>query len=414
MKRAISIILLIIMMYFIYQYSVIGIKKNHEIKYDFEKEDKVFKIKENYNKTKNYDQYIIEINYNNYEFSFDVENIFNKRTKILSDLKYYENDGMMCIYPIFSNNITTEIVCSKDNNKYSYTSAVNINSNISEFLKTLKLEKNIDISWGVEDEPFEKNNLKIYKNSFADNEKIIIWNYNGIRIVSKNLYNEVKTLEKDLYENKLGSLVGKFYVIPDYENAYQFKTFSIVNIVDCSIREMQLDDLISSDSYSNGIVNKKIYIYDKDNIKQYEIDPINKDYKVIGDKEKNGQFYNGQWSAINIYDFKNSEIKFVENYASIEQFKNYSISKVYTSNTSFYLLTNDGSMYRLNKDALDDPILLFKEQNIKELKIVKDNIYYVLGDTLYKYSKETGKKKIITYNEFSYNHENMFDIYISE
>ena len=321
---------------------------------------------------------------------------------------------MMCIYPIFNKNETTEIVCSKDNKKYSYESALSINNNIIEFVKNLKLEKILPINWGIEDEPFVKNNLKIYKDSINENEKIIIWNYNGIRIVSKNLYNEIKTLEKDLYENKLGSLVGKYYVIPDYENAYQFKVLSIVNVVDCSTREMPLDDLISSDSYTNGIINKKIYIYDKDNIKQYEIDPINKDYKVVGDTSKNGQFYNGTWSAINIYDFKNTEIKFVENYASVSQFKDYSISRIFSSPTSFYLLTTDGSMYRFNKDALDDPILLFKENNINELKIVNDNIYYILGDTLYKYSKDLGKKKIISYNEFSYNHENMFDVYISE
>ena len=177
-------------------------------------------------------------------------------------------------------------------------------------------------------------------------------------------------------------------------------------------RTIDLEKPLANDSYINGIVNGKLYLFDRKNRIQYEINPKNNSIREIGNVSLNAQFYDGEnWSDRNIYDFINNDITFGKDYSTIPEIQNYHPIQVEETTDRYYILTNDKTVYKIYKDALNQPILLFQDTNLKEWKVYEDYIFYISDNTIYCYHEDYGLKPVLVRNEFRYNDKNIYAVY---
>jgi hypothetical protein len=80
-------------------------------------------------------------------------------------------------------------------------------------------------------------------------------------------------------------------------------------------------------------------------------------------------------------------------------------------NNSYYFESN-GTFYRSNIKYEDSATKLFSIDKVSDWKIVDNNLLIMSNDTLYLYNDEIGLKKIISNNEFKYNYNNIYNLYI--
>ncbi|MGN0974094.1 MAG: hypothetical protein ACI4OT_05060 [Bacilli bacterium] len=361
-----------------------------------------FNIYEKYTKNNNY---YIEISNKKYKFSFINDFNYHKKMGIVKDIKTAYNKEIYCIYPIFKDNINGEIICNKNGKYYNYYS-VKDNELVKRFVKDLGIDHYKDSN-----KYKEFNNMKIYYNNLVSNTKIIIWNYKGIDIIGEE-YNSIKLSDSDIYNNKLGVLVGNKYINPSYDNKFEFNKIIEINLDNMKEKEYDLEKNISFDSYINGVIANDIYIMDKDNLIQYIYDYKQHQIKEVGNKEENGIYFkNNKKEIVNIYDLKNNEMYF-ENNIELSLKDNYDIKESYKYLNRYYFITSDNLVYMTYKENMDNPVFLFKADDIKEFKVINDYIYFIDEDNLYMYNRYLGLKKIINKNEFKYNYQNIFNVYI--
>lgn len=415
MKKAISLTAILVLTILVYQFFAGFFKTSHEINYLIEKDNHKFNINERYENNK----YYFSVNNNGYNYIFTIDNKFGKNKEIITDFIVTGNSNLECIYPVYkginnnSNNtnilaskVSSNIICSDKSNIYSYESVKN-KSIVINFVKELK-EKgyNLLVQEDNYNNPSRIDGVEYYK-EYID-EIIAMWNYRGITIINnKNSYtNEI--FDFDRYENTLGITVDKYYVVPNYinNNLFEIDGFHIINLKNNEKDLVKLDFIMSDKSYINGIINNKLYIFDKNNMKQIEIDVNKKEINVISNNNV-AKYYDNSWIDRNVYDFKNSEIKF--NYINKEDVKEYNLNNVYQSSDSYFVYENN-TMYQIYKNNLNKKIVLFYGKDLKDIKVIDNNIYYVSDNSLYRYNDKYSIKKLLTNNELKYNYKNIVNI----
>lgn len=410
MKRAISVSILLIILFFTFQWGLIYLKKGHEVSYQVSFEDKIFEVSEKYNK-ENGDYYDIVLKNRDKVFYYALGNHFNKRQKVIKNIEYFEENDNFCIYPILENGEGTYIMCIKDGKQYTDVSFPN--QDFITKVRTNLQEKGYSVSINYDLETVEQlSNTTIYQNNLLDTDTIALWNYKGIQVIRTKKSDIKLVLGFDKYENNHGYLVGKYYVIPEYLSSKVLE-FSKVNIIDLETLEhetIELNNTLSSGTYINGIVDNKLYYIDPSNLLQVEVNPSKKSARLIGSKELGGQFYHGNWEDINIYDFVSNTITFQEELPT-EITNNFSYVDIVEGSTSYYFTTQNGEVYQVPKEHLDVSILLFSASGLNNFKVIEDTIYYVSDNTVYYYQTNTGMIPILTNNELRYNTKNRIDIF---
>ena len=390
MRRIISLIVLLIVLIIGVEFLVTRFTKNYESNYIIYKDKLEFKINEKYSKD-NGNSYIISISNENNNFYYSINNTFNKQKKIITDILYFNNGNDICIYPVLKNKEKSYIECSSNNNlytMYTYHDPIFIKSIIS----TLN-EKGITIgSENVLKGKKVYGNLTFYDKNIKDTDTILMWQYKGIYYMNKDNQTNIMSLTFDKYDNKLGVLVGKYYLIPEYKNSkiLEFSSYNVIDLESLGQKTMDLNYILSSDTYINGVVDNKLYVTDPRNFRQYEINPKKRSIKLIGDTEIGGKLYDGTWKDANIYDFASSEIKF-ENKIDV----NYNYIDIKEGGSSYYYYTSDGSIYQLIKGYLDKPILIYRQDSLNNFNVISNDLYFVANNTLYSFNLVDGVKDII-------------------
>lgn len=407
MKRALSILVLLVILFFVFQWGIVRLKKDHEISYKVTSHDTTFEVDETYRKT-NSDIYSILIRNDKQIYSYVFNNKYNKQKKIIKAIEYYTNGSDSCVYPILINNRGTNIQCIRDGKEYSGYSFPDQNfvNNIKNSLKEkgYVFNDNYDLTnTGI------LGSSLIYKDNLINEDYITLWNYKGIQIISDYDSDTRTVLSFDKYENNQGYLVGKYYVIPNYlsSRVLEFNTVSIIDIHTKKMTKVDLVYSLSSDTYINGTVDGKLYYTDPTNLLQIELNPAKAKSRLIGSADLGGQIYDGNWNNINIYDFVSKKILFQEKLPT--ELNKFSYQNIMFSNYSYYFYNNNG-IYRVNKNNLDNAILLFKAQGINNFNVVNNTIYYVVDDTLYYYNDEKGQVPVVKNSDLRYNTINRIGI----
>lgn len=410
MKRIISTLILMILLFLVVQWGFVFFKKGHEVSYQVSVDDSIFEIKEIYQKEYG-DTYDILIKNGVNQYSYLIVNQYNKQKQIIKGIEYYLENDSECIYPILENGTGTYLECIKDGIFYTDVSFPNQEfiTKIKEDLQKKGYDTTIDIDLN---ETVTIGSSTVYSNSLITSDIITVWNYKGIEIIKEDNPTVIATLSFDKYENNHGYLVGKYYISPNYlsSKVLEFSSVTIVDIENGKTDKIELGNTLSSDTYINGVIDEKLYYTDPSNLLQIEINPTKKSARLIGSKELGGQSYQGEWNSVNIYDFATEHILFQEAIPN-EVINQYSYQQILESNMNYYFSNNSGEVYRVSKNNLDTPILLFQRDNLNNLKVVHNTVYFVQNDTLYSFEESVGITPILKNNELRYNTVNRIDIY---
>ena len=389
MKKVIKKILLIGVIIIVLSLISNILKTKHNINYEVKTGKKKYIINEIYKDKK----YLYKIKYQKEEFIFSEDNIFNKNKKTIKKIYSYETDNLKCIYPAYEE---SNVICKKDDLYYSYAL---IKEEIKPFIAKLKKLGYKNNSWQEKDETTNFSDLKIH--NIEKDTYIYIWNHDEIYWLTKDQYKKIPVLEKDTYINKLGVLVDKYYVFPNYDQKYEFDEILVFDITNNKKKVIKLKTPISFDSYINGVYEDKIYLFDMENLIQYEINPKNKKCIKVGDKNNPGIIYeNDKIIEKNIYELKD-KIYFKKEYdVDIDgsNILNYKDS---------YFYTKDDNLYKYN--SFDKTTTIMYNEKVEDIKLVNNDLYFIKSDTLYRLNNNI--YKVLEYDEFKFNNENRITIY---
>ena len=403
-KKVLKLIIFIFLFFIILQVLLYLTKNKHDVSYEVKTDDMIFKVEEHFINN----SYHIKINNSSYVYSINVPNDYHKNKKIVSAIYYYKVNDDLCIYPVLDNS-NVNIICSNKEKVYSYSNS----SNLGGFISLLKDKGYSNDAWSITDTKNKYKKIEVYPDNIANNTYIYIWKYNGFYSINKDSYEEVNTFKNDTYVNDLGILVDKYYVIPDYDERIEFNKFYVYDVTDNSKKTIKLKNSISFDSYINGVFNNKIYLFDKDSLKQYEINPKSKSSKRVG-TSKEGLIYNDKWEKVSVYDLRDNDIIFKTDYDYLKKIVDVTSFKyIYKYNDIYYYMDSLNNVY-LYDSITNVKVLLFNMGDLSYISNVYDDIYFVLDDTLYFYNINSGIKKIISYNELSFNSKNRIAIYRSK
>lgn len=405
MKKIFQISLLLFALFVVLEIIFVFLKTNHKIEYKIKTDNYIFNIKEQYRANK----YFVDINVEDDHFSIMVPNEFNKKKNIIENIKYFiSDDDYVCIYPILFNNKDFNIICKKNDMMYSYYAIKNMGF-VKDFINQLKNDGYDNKTWTeINYNTINSGELKLYIDALTNDAHLYVWNYKGFYNINNNNIIESKLFVRDIYSNKLAIKVNKYYVIPNYEKVYEFDTLRVYDMASGVFKKIDLGSNVSYNSYYNGIIDNCLYLFDRDNLIQYEIDVAKKKVEIVGNTEINGKYYNNGWSVRNIYDFKNDTLLFNEKIVP-QGLNEIALDNIYIDDGIYYYL-DDNQFYMYN-EVSNDKTLLFGLDDPYNIKIVKNNIYLISGDTLYQYNYFWGLKKIVEYKEFLFNRINMYEIY---
>lgn len=366
---------------------------NYKLKY----KDEQFAIRETYKDN----NYYIEIK-NSKIYPIRIYNS-NKKRKIISEIYYYKDKTHECILPIIDGKVDIDMMCYKGDTLFDYNTIIGDNSELDNYVKSIDL---YDANKFKNDISNEKNigTVKLYRNNNINNV-VAITTYKGLILSGM----EIELFKNDIYNNKISTFVDKYYLIADYDNAYEFQYFYVVNLLSRNIDKIKAKDSISLDSYIQGIVDNKVYLYDIDNENQYEIDIENKKINIVSSNDNIKFYKNNKWQTINKIK-ANKEIYF--DYTSLNNdFSDYDY--VIEGKDYYYLLNKNNDvydLYRLDKNNID--IIKFIKSITTTSIYYKDNyIYYTYDNKLYYYSDNTGFKILLEDAELGFNNKIKYYIY---
>lgn len=396
MKRIVSIILVICIFILGLQFGINYFKSSHEVDYSING----YVVNEFYNR-KDGDYYFFRINVDGRIFVFDVKNSFNKQKMVIEDILVEESNGIFCVAPLYIDDVESFVYCHDGNYQVDFNS-VDMNS-FSNLINSLPF---FDSSFYKDDDEIGKiDSTNYYISNLMDDENVVLYNYKSLLVINNDKSRIIPFSKYDIYHNNAGRLVDNLYVLPVSENKISYYGMMVIDILTGKYDYIYFDEDISSNIYVNGVVDGLIYIVDKSNYVQYELDPVKLNYKIVGSKELGGQLYNGKWSTVSIYDIVKNEVIYVKDYEDIKI--DYDLA--YESKIAYYYI-KDNYFYKLYKYDLNNPVRLFYTDSYREVNLVFDNIYYIKDNYLYRYNIY-GNKRVLYNNELKYNYKNIYDVY---
>lgn len=230
--------------------------------------------------------------------------------------------------------------------------------------------------------------------------------YKGLNLFNGN-ENSVKIFENDVYTKPISFFTDKYYIVADYTQTYTFKNFYVINIINGKKINIRSYDDISFDSYIEGAIGTDVYLFDRENNKQYKISIEDESVQEFHDKN-NLQTYNGKWQdmtlseAINGVKFNNYYTEDIKGYDKVDKINNY-----------YYMYQKENNHYKVYRADIQNKKIktyLFNTTNLDSIIYLEDAIYYQNGNTFYYYTNN-GERKVITNTELEFNNDISFGVY---
>ncbi len=415
MKKMITVVFVLGGIFILYQFFAMFLMNKHTSTYSLKTTDNAYMIKEVYRKHKKfniYSLYIEDKNKQKFVASYDLD--MNRQNQIIKDIKTYQKDNLYCIAPILKNKKFEQVLCQYNNEQVSVSYLHQIgNYEVDSFISNLKNEKYLfDYEIDKEENVINSsNNISIY-NNLPSNLYITMWGYKYLYTLNKDSITFKSLLDKDSYFNDFGILCNKYYVAMNTDEN-EFTSFYVVNIKDGGKAKIDFEYTISKNSYFNGIYNNKIYLTDIDNKTQYMINPATEKITEAG-RNKNAKFYDGvSLKDVDINTLTSEKKYFISQVIDKNVEKLYSDKNLIKFEQSYYYQDTDNSVYQILEAFPEYKIRLFKFSDLKELKILNNNLFIISNDIIYMYNNSSGLRKIASNRELLYNYKNIYDIYYS-
>ena len=410
MKKLFVMLIVLFIVYLGVQFIFYLFSKGQDNVYEIKSEGTTFEVKEVSNFTTNTNNYSYTVTVDEKTFWFEISHDYGKTSQVLTDI-YYDEDSN-CILPIFKDNlILLDVICLKDNIYQFYHNIKGQNSDIDQFVSEISQYNISQFSDNAESSLIEQ--LNVYKDNLITNHYIGFNNYKGVYIVSGNINSSVYNISlfnNDVYKQDLGQFVNQYYVVPDYNQKHEFNEINVVDLVNLNIFNITSDRAISFDSYIQGVVDSKIYLYDKDNKIQYEIDPVNKAIVVYSTNEI--KYYDGSWTTMTIAE-ANEEKKFI---TETNDYIDSQFERIDKVGHYYYLYKKVGNKYEVYRMRVEDKqglTYLFDTKAIDSIFYVNNYIYFVNGNIIQVYNDIFGVKNVIGYQELEFNKDINLYVYSS-
>ncbi len=368
-KSAIIVISIIFILIIALILSVLKLIKNksYSIEYNIDS----FGISENYDAKEKL--YYYEITYDGVDYNFIYESKHLKGKKMLTDIEVLKDEDYTCLV-VNDDQIKTSPLCS------------NNNTLIDANLVSSSLKEKLNLQETTPNETTYRN-YKLYNNE----ENLLLWSYKGFNYLANSDISFIELFNKDIYDIPHATKINNYIFIPNYEQPYNFNEAYIINLDEQEVEKWSLDYEISFDSYILGTHDKSIYLVDNKNKIEYELVPYKQKMRIVGTSRKQGIIYkNGKEEKISLTKLTTSEQSF-------------------TYKTNYHYILKDNKLYLSYLDSKHQ-ILITNNDVSSIIYTNKDTVYYLVNDTLYKYTLSNGEQKIITYSEWSRNYQNLIFI----
>lgn len=415
MKKLFTTFIVLLLLYCGLRFMFSFFHKGDDSAYEIEKKGITLAIEEesHFRLNDNDDNYQYKVHGKNHIFHFQIFYNFNKSNRVIEDIAYFQNDDLECILPIFKDNIIlSDIMCYRGNQFTYYYNLKGVSKELDQFANSIS---NYKVSNFIpSNEVTDIEHLNVYKENLIKNHYIEVTNYTGIYNVSSNFNSvvyKISLYNQDIYNQKIGIFTGQYYLSADYNQSFEFNKFNVVDFVNLDTYTITSNTAISLDSYIQGIVDGKIYLYDKDNQKQYEINIAKKTVTLIGTTEIK-YYHNQEWTTMTIGQ-ANDELLFdVETSYSDDTYVR--IDKVGNDYGYYYLyLKTDHGYDVYRKDIKDEEnfMYLYSTKEIDNIFYIQNYVYFITENTAKVYHDSFGVRPLVKYNEMEFNKNLHFHIY---
>lgn len=363
-----------------------------------------------------YDFIVTDKNKDKYIFGIDGE--FNKKKRLIKEIKYFKEGSLKCIYPIYKKNITGDIACRYDNKQVSYSYLKQIeNTDVETIVSKLEKEGFNNSKWNDKSNKkevlkYDSRKIDVYQDNLQDNYTFLMWGYRGLYILNKEKNFVADYLENDMYDNIHSALVGKYYITADSTKG-KLKELICYDVENFTKKKIKLKKETSIKYYFNGVIEEKLYITDVGLSKQYVVDPKKgKIEELVATRDKFIRFKDLKKIEVEADELLEDEVYFTNSITNKKLNKLYPhIEDIKEVGQYYYFRTSVGDLYRVNKNSLDNAELLFTFNDISEWIIKDKDILVIVYDKVYFYNDEVGLVLIAKNSELKYNYKNICDFW---
>jgi hypothetical protein len=206
-----------------------------------------------------------------------------------------------------------------------------------------------------------------------------------------------------------------YYIVADYDESNNYTELILINIKNNDISYIDLMYKVSYNSYFQGDVDGNVYLFDKDNLCQYQINMSDKNANKSGSEEDeilNYTLVDGEYvqERIPAETAKNSKIIFNTKFETTTSSK-YARIDIYKEITYMYKKQNNEYLVYKQNEGSDNLTYLLTTSEISRIDYASEYLYFVENDTLYVYSDYSGVRKIAEYDELEFNQDINFYVY---
>ena len=212
-------------------------------------------------------------------------------------------------------------------------------------------------------------------------------------------------------------MIGNYYLVADYEQPFEIDRFYLVDLVKNKEEVVESKYMISKDSYIQGIVGNSVYLYDRSNQKQYEINVEDKTVYEVGNANLKIQYYDGsKWSQKEMYDIASTDIYF-EEYPDVTK-KNSNYDKVIRVGGEitgyYYYFRKVGDSYEVYRAPVQNDRIktyVFTTTSLSQIYYIDENVYFMNHNDVQKFDEILGIQPVLTNSEFEFNSTILYKIY---
>ncbi len=331
-----------------------------------------YEITESYHKEEDYYSFIIKKGETE-RFAIVYNQHFSSK-KNIDQITEYQTETESCI-TISSNKVRIEPLCTKEETQISY------------HLVSDEMKEKLGVTSETKEDTIltTYNNINVYH---YRNHNYYIWNYRGFYHINENTTENIQLFDKDIYNPTLITQVNDILVIPDYNADYYFDKVILLDMNTGRTTTWTLETSIYFDSAVLGVYQGDLYIIDKHEKTEWQLNIAKQKQERVGTEQKGGKIYDHEWTNVTM-----NRLLYQEN-----TFKGTTILE--------YNIKEDG-LYAI----FDNHQMKIRESAPSKILSNTDNtVYYLVNDNVYSYNKEEGEKLLLNYFEWNFNSENVIFI----
>lgn len=334
------------------------IPKSYSVVYDVGE----FQVHETFNKEKNFYVFDVKVDGLHYENAIVKKDVMGK--KLIDQISLNRDNDCL---KFESDRVETYEVCVY-NQKLVDSKILENHKNDYDILKEFK-------------------GIKINQEAMS---KTLIWAQKGYYLLDNEGLTEIMFLDDEAYYNTLPYQLGNIVITPDYDEDYTFSKFYLINLENGKLSEWKFDYEINYNSYYLGEKDGKVYLFDRKERNEYALDPKRKKIDIVS-KDGEASIYIDEWEKVSTTKLS------IDDYA-------------FKSEDVFSYEIVDGELIR-KVDNGEHRLVISKKDVTEIVRIHGNEVFYLVGNRLYKYSPTIGEVLVAEYSEWNFNYKNSVFIY---